>query len=97
MKKLSILAIGLMTMAAVPAVAQSEVKEVQTATAQAEQKTAVKPEQLPDGVQNSLKADSFKDWSVSSAAMVGSNYEVTLMKEKETKVVKFDKEGTILK
>jgi len=95
MKKLSILAISLMTMAAVPALAQTDAK--QTATAQAEQKTAIKPEQLPEGVQKSLKADSFKDWTVSSASSVGNNYEVTLTKDKESKAVRFDKEGTILK
>ena len=95
MKKLSFLAVSLMTLAAAPGFAQTDAK--QTATAQADQKTAVKPEQLPEGVQKSLKTDSFKDWTVSSAVMTGANYEVTLMKDKETKVVKFDKEGTILK
>lgn len=96
MKKLSILAISLMTLAAVPGFAQTDTKTA-TASAQQDTKTAIKPEQLPDGIRKTLKGDEYKDWTVSSAAMVKDNYEVILMKDKESKTVRFDKEGTILK
>ena len=107
MKKISILALGLMTFASVSAVAQTEAKK-ETAAATTEtasvasaqdEKTAIKATELPEPVQTTLKGDAYKDWTVSNVSVVKAKteyYEVSLTKEKEMKTVKFTKEGTIL-
>lgn len=67
-----------------------------------DEKTAVKPEELPESVKKSLSADEYKGWTVQSASLVksaaASHYEIQVANEKnETKTLKFDKEGTLLK
>lgn len=73
---------------------------------------AIKPEELPEAIQKALTADSFKGWAVKEAAIIKAEatvdnanadkvlpaayYEVTLANEKETKVVKFSEDGTLL-
>ncbi|MCW3084796.1 MAG: hypothetical protein JWP12_2162 [Bacteroidetes bacterium] len=99
MKKLSILAFSLMTLASVTTFAQTDAKTQAVASTQQDAKTSVKPEELPAAIQKTLSTDAYKGWTVSSANMVKSKvdyYEVSLMKDKETKMIKFDKEGTIL-
>src|SRR6218665_932069 len=106
MKKISILALGLMTFASVSAVAQTEAKQEAVATTETtavasaqDEKTAIKAAELPEAVQTTLKGDAYKDWTVSTVSLLKAKteyYEVALTKEKETKTVKFTKEGTIL-
>lgn len=69
---------------------------------------AVKPEELPDPVKKTLAGADYKGWTVKEAAWVEhsvpgdatatkSYYEVTLIKEKESKeskVFKFNADGT---
>lgn len=67
-----------------------------------DEKTAVKPEELPEPIKKTLAADEYKGWTVQSAALVksatASHYEVSVANEKkETKTLKFNNEGTLLK
>ncbi len=60
-------------------------------------KTPVKPEALPEAIKKTTSTgEDYKGWVVGSAFLVkGATeyYEVTFTKEKETKTVKFSKEG----
>ena len=63
-----------------------------------EQRTPVKPEELPATVQQTLSGDDYKGWTPSSAFLVAKDgkeyYEVKLTKEgSEANIVKFDKDG----
>jgi DNA-directed RNA polymerase beta subunit len=68
---------------------------------------AVKSEELPEGVKKTLATDAYKGWAVKEAALVKgavaadgtatSHYEVVLTNEKETKTVKFNQDGSLLK
>ncbi len=67
-----------------------------------DEKTVVKPEELPDPIKKTLAADEYKGWAIQSAALVksatASHYEVSVANEKkETKTLKFDEKGTLLK
>jgi hypothetical protein len=67
-----------------------------------DEKTAVKPEELPESIKKTLAADEYKGWAIQSAALVKtaetSHYEVSLANEKkEIKMIKFDKDGALLK
>lgn len=66
---------------------------------------AIKAEELPEGITKTLAGDAYKGWNVKEAAVVtqtasdnktSEHYEVTLASEKETKVIKFQKDGTVL-
>lgn len=60
-------------------------------------RTAVKPEELPEPVKQTLAGDDYKGWAPSTAFLVkgaSEYYEVTLTKEgSEANTVKIDKEG----
>jgi len=66
----------------------------------------VKPEELPEAITKALSGDAYKGWTMKEAAVVtppvtadkapDAYYEITLSKEKETKVIKFQKDGTLL-
>jgi len=60
----------------------------------------VKQEELPEAVTKTLAGDAYKGWTIKEAALVtqatAEHYEVTLANEKETKVVKLHKDGTLV-
>ena len=61
-----------------------------------ETKTPVKPEALPDPVKTAIAGEDYKGWVASSAFVIKTPveyYEVVLTKDKETKTVKFAKDG----
>lgn len=67
-----------------------------------DEKTALKPEELPEPVKKTLAADEYKGWTVQTAALVksatASHYEVQVANDKkETKTLKFDNQGALLK
>lgn len=61
----------------------------------------IKTEELPEPVKKALSSDDYKGWTVKEAALVkaeaASHYEVVLTNEKETKTVKFNNDGTLVK
>jgi len=72
-----------------------------------DERKALKAEELPEAVTKALASEAYAGWTVKEAAMVTktataadkanpSYYEVTLSKEKETRTVKFQKDGTLL-
>lgn len=67
-----------------------------------DEKVAVKAEELPESIKKALSAEEYKGWVIQDANIVKtgevSHYEVSLANEKkETKTVKFDKDGALLK
>lgn len=62
-----------------------------------ETRTAVKPEELPEAVKQTLASDDYKGWTPSTLFLVKGGteyYEVTLTKEgSQANTVKIDKEG----
>lgn len=67
-----------------------------------DEKTTLKPEELPEPIKKSLSADAYKGWAIQSASLVksatASHYEVLVANDKkETKTLKFDKDGVLLK
>lgn len=77
----------------------------------ADDRKVIKQEELPQPVTKAIAGDAYKGWTVKEAAIVTPvstttagaadkktepYYEVTLTKEKETKTVKFQKDGTLL-
>ncbi len=103
MKKLMVLAFGLglaLTAKTVYA-ANNNVNTVVTTNLVNDERVALKPEELPEPIKKTLSAPEYKGWFITEAALVktaaASHYEVSLTKEKETKLVKFDKEGALLK
>ncbi len=66
-----------------------------------DERQAVKAEELPEAVKKTLAGEEFKGYTISTASLVktadASYYEVSLAKDKETKLVKVDKDGKLLK
>ena len=67
-----------------------------------DEKVAVKAEELPEAAKKTLAADEYKGWAIQTASLVksaaASHYEVSLANDKkEIRIVKFDKDGTLLK
>lgn len=63
---------------------------------QGDAKIQIKPEELPEGVKKTLAEDRYKGWEILTAFWVKSKseyYEVTLKKETDNKILKFDKDG----
>ena len=60
----------------------------------------VKPEDLPAAVKTTLAGDEYKDWQIVTAYLVKKDgletYKINLMKDKETKLVKLDKDGKVV-
>ena len=103
MKKLMVAAFGLglaLTATTVYA-ANNKVNTVISVNLSDEEKTAVKPEELPEPIKKTLAGEEYKGWLVKEASLVKtateSHYEVSLNNEKETKTVKFNKEGALVK
>ncbi|HET6224989.1 MAG TPA: hypothetical protein VFF27_01830 [Bacteroidia bacterium] len=62
---------------------------------QGDAKIQIKPEELPEAIKKVI-ADKYNGWEISSAFWVKSKseyYEVTLKKETDNKLLKFDKDG----
>ena len=108
MKKLivSAFALTLISFASVEAqTAQKDAAQQQEATTPTEtkksakeDKVAVKPEDLPEGVKKTIKSDDFTGWTVKKAFLVteGDNkqyYELQVAKGGESARVKLDKNG----
>jgi len=67
-----------------------------------DERQAVKAEELPEAIKKTLTGEEYKGYTISEATLVKtadatSHYEVSLAKDKETKLVKIDKDGKILK
>ncbi len=63
---------------------------------QGDAKIQIKPEELPEGVKKTLADDKYKGWEILAAFWVKSKteyYEITLKKETDSKILKFDKDG----
>jgi hypothetical protein len=104
MKQLFVLAfcLGLAFTAKTIYASSTVATSVVSVTFNEDEKTAVKPEELPEPIKKTLAAEEYKGWAVQSAAIVKTatafHYEVSLANDKkETKMVKFDKEGALLK
>ena len=71
---------------------------VATATeVKADDKTPVKPEALPEGIQKALASDAYKGWTLSEAFLVKEGgkeyYELNLKNGDQANTVKLDKDG----
>lgn len=105
MKKLivSAVALTLISFASVQATAQTAQTETtqetttKTTTTAKEDKVAVKPEDLPEGIKKTIKGDEFSGWTVKKAFLVTegakSHYELQVAKGSESARVKLDKDG----
>ena len=63
-----------------------------------QEKVAIKPENLPQGIQDVIKSNDFKGWEVTSAFLItvedkSQYYELNVKKGKENARVKLDKDG----
>jgi hypothetical protein len=103
MKKLILSAFSLSVMLFPAAISASNTvaNTVISITAGDDERQTVKAEELPAGVKKTLDGEDYKGYTISTAAWVksadASYYEVSLAKDKETKIVKIDKEGKLLK
>jgi hypothetical protein len=64
-----------------------------------QERTPVKVEDLPAAVKATLAGEDYKGWIISSAFLVKNEaeyYEVSLSREKETKIVKLTRDGKAL-
>lgn len=66
-----------------------------------DERTPVKPEDLPDAVKTTLSGEVYAGWAVKEAYAVAPTqgtpyFEVTLEKEGETQMVQLDAEGNIV-
>ena len=106
MKKLivSAMAVSLISFASVQANAQTTestqetTTKVTTATQQKEDKVAVKPEDLPDGIKKTIKGEEFSGWTVKKAFLIKEGeskqyYELQVARGSESARVKLDKDG----
>ena len=66
---------------------------------QQEDKMKIKAEELPEAVKTALESADYKGWTISAAyhLKTADQYEVELKKGTETKTVKLDKEGKVVK
>ncbi len=82
-----------------PVVKQEQQVVEKAVKIESQEKTPVKPEELPEAIKKAISSADYKGWTVSSAFLVKKEaefYEVTLVKEKETKTVKFAKDGNVI-
>jgi hypothetical protein len=100
MKKIIISAFSLMLiLTATVSVAGVNSKSIVAVVAD-DEKTQIKPEELPEPVKKALAADDYKGWAVTSVYQIkgeATHYEINLSKEKETTVLKFNPEGALVK
>ena len=63
---------------------------------QGDARIQLKPEELPEPVKKTIADDKYRGWEISTAFWVKSKsefYEITLKKETDSKILKFDKDG----
>ena len=78
--------------------AHQEAVAQKTTKAGQKEKVAVKTEDLPEGIQKTIKSDDFKGWTVKKAFLVtepdkAQYYELQVANGKENALVKLDKDG----
>ena len=105
MKKLVVSALALTLISFASVQAQTTEKSESHATHQAttqkdgkEEKVAVKPEDLPEGIKKTIKGEEFSGWTVKKAYLVTEEgnkqyYELQVAKGNESARVKLDKDG----
>lgn len=107
MKKLIVSALALTLISFASAQAQtanqttadhSAHKEATTQKAAKEEKVAVKPEDLPEGIKKTIKSDEFSGWTVKKAFLVTEPdkpqyYELQVANGSQNARVKLDKDG----
>jgi len=102
MKKLivSALALTLISFASVQANTTSEIsiQERSAAVSDKQEKVAVKPEDLPEGIKKTIKGEEFAGWKVTSAFLITAPdktqyYELNVKNGSESARVKLDKDG----
>ncbi len=99
MKKLIISAVALTLISFSPIRASNgSVPAQQEAVSLVQDKVAIKPENLPQGIQDVIKGDDFKGWEVQSAFLITAEdksqyYELNVKRGKENARVKLDKDG----
>lgn len=112
MKKLILSAFVLgLALAPVCISANNQLSVVKAAAIGNDDRKVIKAEELPEAVAKNLAGDAYKGWTVKEAAMVShpaatadaattqahdDYYEVILTNGKETKTVKFQKDGKLL-
>ena len=97
MKKLIISAMAL-TLIAFNSVQSEPVLTTATEITSAQEKVAVKPEDLPEAIKTTLSGDTYAGWQVTSAFLVTKEdnsqfYELSLKKGEETSTLNLDKDG----
>lgn len=102
MKKLIVAAFSLgMVFFSATVTAANASNTVISVTVNEDERQAVKSEELPEAVKKTLAGDEYKGYTITEATLVksaeASHYEISLAKDKETKLVKCDKDGKILK
>jgi len=102
MKKLivSALALTMISFASVQASTTAESRRTETAAFATfkQDKVAVKPENLPEGIKKTIKGEEFSGWKVTKAFLVTEEdksqyYELQVAKGSESARVKLDKDG----
>lgn len=78
--------------------AHKEATKQKAASTDKQDKVAVKPEDLPDGIKNTIKSDQFSGWTVKKAFLVtepdkGQYYELQVANGGQSARVKLDKDG----
>ena len=100
MKKLivSAVALTLISFASVQATAPVTFDNGKYVTAGTQEKVAVKPEDLPEGIKKTIKGEEFSGWKVTSAFLITAPdktqyYELNVKNGNESARVKLDKDG----
>jgi hypothetical protein len=102
MKKEIYLALGLSVAGAINAnfpFKDEHPRAVAVAKAQDDKRIQIKAEELPEPVKKSLAEGKYKAWEVQTAYRVKTTieyYEITLVKETETKSIKIDANGKLI-
>ncbi len=73
-------------------------KEILSLVSNTQEKVAVKPEELPDGIKKTIRGEEFTGWKVTSAFLITAPdktqyYELNVKNGKESARVKLDKDG----
>ncbi|MCF2486546.1 hypothetical protein [Dyadobacter sp. CY347] len=97
MKKI-ILSITLMAILGMAGAQASTISPAKFASCVSQDKVAVRPDDLPEAVKNTLSGDAYADWKVTSAFLVTKEdnsqyFEINARKGEESTVVNLDKYG----
>jgi hypothetical protein len=66
-----------------------------------QEKTEIKPEELPDAVKSTLATEPYSEWQVQKAYVVrgedgGQTFEAEVSKGEESQTIRFDQEGKVI-